>query len=194
MLTLLDLDDDTLLAVMQALPCRLVRGPLLLVCRRLLALASSSAALGCHVDVAFLGGAKSKAITPILEALSHSDPSPSPSTSTSASQHHNPTIDFPSRPSSIQALAKLNRDGGITSVAVGNHSWGTTTTKKLVKLFPALEAIELVSACSLAVRFTGPYTQVLSRVPSCAHTGLLLLPPPPGVHRAAPRRWRTRTA
>ena len=27
---LLDLDDDTLLAVMQALPCRLVRGPLLL--------------------------------------------------------------------------------------------------------------------------------------------------------------------
>ena len=69
MIYLLDLDDDTLLAVMQALPCRLVRGPLLLVCHRLLALASSSAALGCHVDVAFLGGAKSKAITPILEAL-----------------------------------------------------------------------------------------------------------------------------
>ena len=151
MLTLLDLDDDTLLAVMQALPCRLVRGPLLLVCRRLLALASSSAALGCHVDVAFLGGAKSKAITPILEALSHSDPSPSPSTSTSASQHHNPTIDFPSRPSSIQALAKLNRD--ITSVAVGNHSWGTTTTKKLIKLFPALEAIELVSSRPLGRTF-----------------------------------------
>ena len=39
-------------------------------------------------------------------------------------------------------------------MAVGNHSWGTTTTKKLIKLFPALEAIELVSACSLAVRFT----------------------------------------
>ena len=85
MLTLLDLDDDTLLAVMQALPCRLVRGPLLLVCRRLLALASSSAALGCHVDVAFLGGAKSKAITPILEALGHSDTNPSPSTRTSTS-------------------------------------------------------------------------------------------------------------
>ena len=127
MLTLLDLDDDTLLAVMQAMPCRLVRGPLLLVCQKLLALASSSAALGCHVDVAFLGGAKSKAITPILEAL-----------------------------------AKLNRDGGITSVAVGNHSWGSTTTKKLVKLFPALEAIELVSACSLVRRLTGPYTRVLS--------------------------------
>ena len=62
MIYLLDLDDDTLLAVMQALPCRLVRGPLLLVCHRLLALASSSAALGCHVDVAFLGGAKSKAM------------------------------------------------------------------------------------------------------------------------------------
>ena len=71
MIYLLDLDDDTLLAVMQALPCRLVRGPLL-VCHRLLALASSSAALGCHVDVAFLGGAKSKAITPILEALTAS--------------------------------------------------------------------------------------------------------------------------
>eukprot|EP00964_Phaeocystis_antarctica_P016208 scaffold8956_cov31-Phaeocystis_antarctica.AAC.4 len=137
---------------MQALPCRLVRGPLLLVCRRLFALASSSAALGCHVDVAFLGGAKSKAITPILEALSHSDPSPSPSSrtststsSTSTSTSTSTTDNFPPLPSSSsQALAKLNRDGGITSVAVGNHSWGTTTTKKLVKLFPALEAIELV--------------------------------------------------
>ena len=72
MIYLLDLDDDTLLAVMQALPCRLVRGPLLLVCHRLLALASSSAALGCHVDVAFLGSAQSTAITPILEALTAS--------------------------------------------------------------------------------------------------------------------------
>ena len=95
MLTLLDLDDDTLLAVMQALPCRLVRGPLLLVCRRLLALASSSAALGCHVDVAFLGGAKSKAITPILEALSRSDPSTRTSTRTSTSTSTGTTAPAP---------------------------------------------------------------------------------------------------
>ena len=31
-------------------------------------------------------------------------------------------------------------------MAVGNHTWGAGTTKKLLKLFPALEAIELVSA------------------------------------------------
>ena len=112
---LLDLDDDVLLAVMQNLPVMLVRGDLLLVCRRLLQLASSSAALGGHVNVAFLGGAKHKAITPILEAL-----------------------------------AKLNRDRGITSVALGNCNWGTGTTKKLIKLFPALEAVDLGAAKKVA--------------------------------------------
>ena len=105
---LLDLDDDVLLALMQKLPCKLVRGRLLLVSRRFLQLASSSAALGCHVDVAFLAVAYTHPITPLL-----------------------------------QALAKLNRDGGITSVRLGNHAWGKGTTKKLIKLFPALEAVDL---------------------------------------------------
>ena len=45
MIYLLDLDDDTLLAVMQALPCRLVRGPLL-VCHRLLERQLNSGAFG----------------------------------------------------------------------------------------------------------------------------------------------------
>lgn len=115
---LLDLDDDMTLAIMQVLPCRLVRGNLLLICRRMLALASSSAALGCHVDVGFLS--QSKAITPILVAL-----------------------------------AKLNLDGGIVSLTLGNHFWGSTTTKKLIKLFPALEAIDLVRR-PLCPKWTGP--------------------------------------
>jgi len=114
-LQLLDLDDDVLLAIMQTLRVKLVRGKLLLVCHRLLKLASSSAALGCHVDLAFLGGAKNRAITPILEEL-----------------------------------AKLNRDGLITSVKLGNHSWGSTTTKKLTKLFPALESVDLGTAKKVA--------------------------------------------
>ena len=112
---LVDLDDDVLLALMQKLPCKLVRGRLLLVSRRFLHLASSSAALGCHVDVAFLAESKKQPITPLL-----------------------------------QALAKLNRDGGITSVSLGNHAWGKGTTKKLIKLFPALEAVDLGSSKKVA--------------------------------------------
>ena len=112
---LVDLDDDVLLALMQKLPCKLVRGRLLLVSRRFLQLASSSAALGCHVDVAFLAESKKQPITPLL-----------------------------------QALAKLNRDGGITSVSLGNHAWGKGTTKKLIKLFPALEAVDLGSSKKVA--------------------------------------------
>ena len=108
---LLSLDDDALLGIMQFMPVKTVRGPLLVVCRRLSDLASSAAALGGHVDVAFIGGTKSKAVTPLLDAL-----------------------------------AKLNTDGGIWSVALGNHDWGTGTTKKLLKLFPALQAIDLGNA------------------------------------------------
>ena len=115
LLLLVDLDDDVLLALMQKLPCKLVRGRLLLVSRRFLQLASSSAALGCHVDVAFLAESKKQPITPLL-----------------------------------QALAKLNRDGGITSVSLGNHAWGKGTTKKLIKLFPALEAVDLGSSKKVA--------------------------------------------
>jgi hypothetical protein len=108
---LLSLDDDALLAIMQFMPVKMVRGPLLVVSRRLSDLALSAAALGGHVDVAFIGGSKSKAVTPLLDAL-----------------------------------AKLNTDGGIWSVALGNHDWGTGTTKKLLKLFPALQAIDLGNA------------------------------------------------
>ena len=105
---LLSLDDDALMAIMQFVPVKTVRGPLLVVNRRLSGLASSAAALGGHVDVKFIGGSTSKAVTPLLDAL-----------------------------------AKLNTDGGIWSVALGNHDWGKGTTKKLLKLFPALEAIDL---------------------------------------------------
>jgi hypothetical protein len=108
---LLSLDDDALLAIMQFMPVKMVRGPLLVVSRRLSDLALSAAALGGHVDVAFIGGSKSRAVTPLLNAL-----------------------------------AKLNTDGGIWSVALGNHDWGTGTTKKLLKLFPALQAIDLGDA------------------------------------------------
>ena len=58
---LLSLDDDALLGIMQFMPVKTVRGPLLVVCRRISDLASSAAALGGHVDVAFIGGTKSKA-------------------------------------------------------------------------------------------------------------------------------------
>jgi len=108
---LLSLDDDALLAIMQFMPVKMVRGPLLVVSRRLSDLALSAAALGGHVDVAFIGGSKSRAVTPLLNAL-----------------------------------AKLNTDGGIWSVALGNHDWGTGTTKKLLKLFPALQSIDLGNA------------------------------------------------
>ena len=48
---LLSLDDDALMAIMQFVPVKTVRGPLLVVNRRLSGLASSAAALGGHVDV-----------------------------------------------------------------------------------------------------------------------------------------------
>ena len=38
----------------------------------------------------------------------------------------------------LDALAKLNKDCKITSVSLGTHKWGKTTSKKLAKLFPAL--------------------------------------------------------
>lgn len=114
-LNLLDMDEDSHHAIMHQLPCKLVRGPLLAVSHQMRAIASSSAALGGHVDVAFLGGTKSQSITPILNAL-----------------------------------AKLNRDGGITSVALGNHNWGSTTTKKLLTLFPALEKVSFCNTKKVA--------------------------------------------
>ena len=98
--TILDLDNDVLAHVMQCLPVKTVRGRLTRVCKQLSAIASSSAALGSAVDVSWIGTSKSKAVGPMLDALS-----------------------------------KLNKDGKITSVKLGKHAWGKTTTKKLAKLF-----------------------------------------------------------
>jgi len=109
---LIDLDDDSLLCILQKLPVRLTRGPMLVVSQRMKTLASSSVALGLKVNVAFLAkSCKQKAITPILHAL-----------------------------------AELNKDGKITDVTLGNHNWGSTSTKRLFKLFPALEVIDF-GAC-----------------------------------------------
>lgn len=114
-LTMLMLDDDTLLTTFSSLPCNIVRGRLTVVCKRLRTLTSSSAALGHRVDVAFLGGAKNQAITPVLDAL-----------------------------------ARLNADGDIREVTVGDHNWGAGTTRKLLKLFPTLEVVDLGRAKKVA--------------------------------------------
>ena len=55
---LLSLDDDALMAIMQFVPVKTVRGTLLVVNRRLSGLASSAAALGGHVAAAGGHGAE----------------------------------------------------------------------------------------------------------------------------------------
>jgi hypothetical protein len=115
---LTDMTDDVLLAIMATLPCRIVRGPLLAICRRLHALASSSAALGGEVDVAFLSARSAKAVGPVLDAL-----------------------------------AKLNVDGNITAIRLGNSlQWGATSTAKLLKLFPRLEDVDFGNTKKVLVK------------------------------------------
>jgi len=50
----------------------------------------------------------------------------------------------------LQALARLNTDRGVREVRFGNHNWGSTTTKQLTSLFPALEVVSLGAAKKVA--------------------------------------------
>lgn len=76
----------------------------------------------------------------------------------SAALHHSVDVSFlgPGATNGItvvlHALAKLNADGGIRSVQLGNHKWGTTTTRKLLQLFPNLERLD----CGDSKKVAGP--------------------------------------
>ena len=50
----------------------------------------------------------------------------------------------------LDALARINADGTISSLRLGNHQWGKGTTKKLLKLFTHLERLDLSTSKKVA--------------------------------------------
>jgi hypothetical protein len=52
--------------------------------------------------------------------------------------------------SAMDALAKLGADRRLRSVTLGNHKWGTASTRKLLQLVPQLERLDVSSSKKVA--------------------------------------------
>ena len=148
--------------IMQQLHICTIRSRMTLVSHNVRGHAMSSEALDFCADIKFLSNGRKSPITPVLKAFVNfttrihartvsqrpdrpiprhaarsPDSPPNPAMTTSAHLRVCPRQNLASR------LGRLNVDGRITHVKLGNHSWGKTTTKQLLKLFPQLKSLDV---------------------------------------------------